>query len=83
MTQVVLVHKGVVAEFEGKYWGVQYEDGRSTAFGYGPIQNAVMGDPLYLHRPTDMTYEGSHYTAELSKARLLLLTKTTVYEISL
>ncbi len=81
-----MIHKkyetGVVAEFGGLFWGVQYEDGQSTAYDFGPIENARIADPKYCHQPTDLTYKGSYDTEKLKAARLLPVHKTTIYEVS-
>ena len=76
-----LVKRGVVGEFGGKFWGIQYEDGHSTSYAFGPIENARMSDPKYCTRPIDMTYKGSHYVSELSKAKLRKVVRTTTYEV--
>ena len=75
------IMKGVVAEFEGKFWGIQYEDGHSTSCGFGPINNAAISDPKYCKRPEGMTYANSHYLKELKKATLRKVVRTTVYEV--
>jgi hypothetical protein len=76
------VHIGVVVELDGKYWGIQYEDGQVTEYGFGDIERARIGDPRYAKQPTDFTYKGSPYVAELSKARLLPVTRTTIFEVT-
>lgn len=78
-----IVKTGVVAEFEGKYWGVQYEDGHSTSYDFGPIENARVSDPQYCKRPDDMTYSSDSYNRpRLQKAKLVPVTITTVYEVT-
>jgi hypothetical protein len=73
---------GVVAELDGKYWGVEYEDGHSTSYAFGPIENAEISEPEFCTQPTDLTYKDSPYFKQLSKARLVTVTKTTTYEIA-
>ena len=75
------IRRGVVAEFEGKFWGVQYEDGHSTTCGFGPINNAAISDPKYCKHPEDMTYADSHYLKQLVNATLRKVIRTTTYEI--
>lgn len=77
----VIKESGVVAELNGKYWGIQYEDGRSTSCGFGPIEKADIRDPKYCEKPTDMTYRGSHYVGELRKSTLRRVSKVTIYEV--
>jgi hypothetical protein len=67
MTSIV-IETGVVAEFEGKYWGVVHEGG-----GHG--------DPEYCTKPTSFTYEHSPYYAVLARAKLVTLKKTIHYEV--
>lgn len=74
---------GVVAEFKGKYWGVQYDDGRCTCKDFGPIKNAEISDPKYCRKPTDMTYQ-SRDNPELNKlklAKLVKVKKTIIFEL--
>jgi hypothetical protein len=75
-----LIRTGVVAEFEGRYWGIQYEDGHSTEYDFGPIQNARISDPQYCKKPEDMTYAGDYNRPRLQKAKLVAITVTTIYE---
>jgi hypothetical protein len=81
MTKKVLTNTGVVAELNGKYWGVQYEDGHCTAYDFGPIENAKVSDPKYCKLARDMTYRGSLDVRKLDQAQLLPVTITTIYEI--
>ena len=71
--------EGVVVEFNGKFWGIQHEDGHSRSDGWGPIENACVEDPKYAKQPRDFTYIGSYYTKELEKGRLVRVTKTTTF----
>lgn len=73
---------GVVAELGGKYWGIQYADGHSTAYGFGDIQDANISDPMYCKAPEMMTYKGSPYVQELRQARLRPVTVETIYTVS-
>jgi hypothetical protein len=81
---------GVVAELDGKYWGVEYEDGHSTSYNFGSIENAKISDPEFCKKPEDKTWDpnwpnpGSRYNPEyeiLKKAKLRTVKITTVYEI--
>jgi hypothetical protein len=72
---------GVVAKKDGKYWGIQYDDGKITEYGYGPIGRAVMNDPEFVKRPEDMTFQSDPaFLEQLRGATLTLVKVTTVYE---
>lgn len=76
-----VVTRGVVAEMGGEYWGVQDEDGRSRVCGWGPIENATIGNEQFCREPKAMTYPGSPDENALSSARLVRVTKTVRWEI--
>ena len=76
-----LTTTGVVAEFNGAYWGVQHGDAQYTCADFGPIENATIANPEYCQRPTDLTYKGSYDTEKLAKARLVTVTRTLIYEV--
>jgi hypothetical protein len=70
---------GVMVMKNGKAWGCVYEDGRSTSYGWMDPESAPIHDPQFCKKPTDVTYEGSRDTAELSTATLVkVLRMTTV-----
>ena len=69
--------KGVMVMKDGKAWGCVYEDGHSTSYGWMDAEIAPIHDPRSCTKPTDVTYVGSHYTAELSKAKLVMVERTT------
>lgn len=66
---VMVMHKGGVYGMEGRAWGETYCDGQSTSYGWLPASHpkAEVHDPRYCTKPTDVTYEGSHYASELKK----------------
>ena len=81
----IKVIEGVVAEYNGKYWGTQYEDGYGTSKDFGEFDKAEISDPKHCKKPTDLTY-GYGYNPDfdkLSKARLVKVKKTitTHFEI--
>jgi len=85
----VKVIEGVVAEYNGKYWGKQYEDGYGTSKDFGEFDKAQISDPEHCKKPTDMTYDPQNTNGynpdfdKLSKARLVKVKKTitTHFEI--
>lgn len=77
----VIIESGVVAELNGKFWGIQYEDGHSTSYGFGSISKAIISNPKFCKRPEDMTWKGSHYMKELRESKLRKVAKTTTYRV--
>jgi hypothetical protein len=62
-----------VIEKNGKYWGVEYQDGHSTSYGWlDDIEKARTVDPKYYKKPTDAIWQGDRLgVIELSTARLV------------
>ena len=88
--QKTIERVGVVAELDGKYWGVAYADGQSTSHGFGPIEGAEVSDPKYCTKPTDKTWDphwpkpNSRYNGDyelLKNATLRKVKITTTYEV--
>lgn len=80
-----IVKSGVVAEYQGQYWGVQHADGHSTSYGWGPIEKAHISDPQYCRQATAMTWTprpDSPYNPDyeaLKKARLISVSLTQTW----
>lgn len=71
-----------VIEKDGRFWGVQYADGRSTEYGFGPIAKADRVNPKYCLKPEDATYRGDKRgREELRKGRIVEVRITTTIEI--
>jgi hypothetical protein len=66
----------------GKAWGVAYEDGHSTEYGWVDPAEAKISDPRYCKRPKDMTYRGSHLEKELSTGEIVKVVRKTTVEIA-
>lgn len=64
------IERGVMVMKNGKAWGIIYEDGHSTSYGWMPPEDAPMHDPKYCKKPTDVTHGKSHYVEELATATL-------------
>jgi len=75
-----IVKTGVVAEFEGKYWGIVYQDGKCCSEGFTDIEKAHVADPEYCKAPVHMSYAGSYDCTRLRKAKLVNIKITTTYE---
>jgi hypothetical protein len=72
---------GVMIVKNGKAWGVAYADGHNTSEGWIAIEDAPIHDPRFCTKTTDVTYKGSHYTAELQTGTLVRVRRTTKVEI--
>jgi len=75
------VEEGVMVVKDGKAWGVVWEDGYSTSYGWMDIESAPIHDPQFCLRTTDITYQGSHYIPELLTGKLVKVRRTTTVEI--
>lgn len=82
MKEYVKVEQGVLVMKDGKAWGVTYEDGRETCYGWLEPAKAVLSDPRRVKKPTDLTYPGSRHVAELKTARVAKVTRTVIVQIS-
>jgi hypothetical protein len=78
----------VVAELDGKYWGVTYQDGYGTTYGFVSIDDASYHNPEYCEKPTDMTWTPDPYSFrknddfdKLKKATLRHVTIETKYSV--
>jgi hypothetical protein len=81
------VSNGVVAEYNGKYWGELYSDGHSTSNGWVEIDKAKIHNSEFCKKPTDMTYSPQNgYEHEdyrnLKKSTLKGVKITQIFEIS-
>ena len=71
------IETGVMVMKDGLAWGVTYKDGHSTSYGWVDPEDAPIHNPKYCKKTTDVTYEGSHYFAELLKGDLVHIERTT------
>ena len=70
------VEEGVVIEYNGKYWGTVYEDGRCHEDGWVNLEKAGIHDPRFLTKPEHATYNGGPDIKELQKGRLIAIKRT-------
>ena len=83
------VIEGVVSEYNGKFWGIQYQDERSTSKDFGDFEKAEISDPKYCTKPTDMTWDPKNtfgYNSEYDKlknAKLVKVKKTITTEFEI
>ncbi len=71
------IETGVMVIRDGRAWGVLYEDARETNYGWVPIEDGMIKDPLYCKKPTDMTYRGGSVEAVLSTGKLVHVERRT------
>ena len=75
------IEEGVMVMKDGKAWGIEYEDGQVTSWGWiNPSDTrAKIHDPRYCKSPTDVTFRGSYLEPELRTGKLAkVVRKTTV-----
>jgi len=66
---------GVLVMKDGRAWGKSYSDGKSTDYWWISPCKAEIHNPEYCKKPTDVTYAGSLYEAELRTGKLVHVTK--------
>lgn len=85
--KITKTQEGVVAEYQGRFWGIQYEDGKCCEEGFGEIDKAKISDEEFCKKATDMTWAPrddmpyNPYYEALKKAVLRKIKVTTIYEI--
>ncbi len=77
---------GVVIEYAGKYWGVQYDGhghGEGQVMGWVTLDKANIYDPNYLHSPLEATFAESAYLNDLMLGTIksLHVVQTTIYTV--
>lgn len=75
------VLEGVMVMKDGKGWGIEYQDGQVTAYGWIDPVDAEISDPRYCKRPESLTYKGSPHRRELAKGKLVRVRRVTRIEI--
>ena len=71
------IERGVMVMKNGKAWGILYEDGHSTSYGWIDPESAPIHDPRFCTKPTDVTWHNSHYTKELLTGELVMVERRT------
>jgi hypothetical protein len=74
------IEEGVMVVKDGKGWGIIYEDGRSTEYGWMAVESAPIHDPEYCKKPTDVTYQGSYLIPRLQEGKLVKVVRKTTVE---
>ena len=71
------IEKGVMVMKDGKAWGITYEDGRSTAYGWIAPEDAPIHNPEFCKNPEDVTYKNSYLIPELRTGKLVFVERRT------
>lgn len=71
------IERGVMVMKDGKAWGITYEDGHSTSYGWMAPEDAPIHDPRYCKKPTDVTWKDSYLTKELETGELVFVERRT------
>ena len=74
---------GVMVMKDGLAWGITYEDGYSTSYGWlNPAdKKAEIHNPKFCKKTTDVTYKGSYLIDELKTGKLVAVERTTTVKI--
>jgi hypothetical protein len=64
-----------------KAWGIVYEDGRSTSYGWMNPADAPLHNPKFCTKPSDVTYDGDYNLPEIRKGRLVPVVRETVVRV--
>ena len=71
------IEKGVMIIKGDKAWGIIYEYGQPTTYGWVAPRDAGIHDPQYCKKTTDATWEDSCYEYELATGELVLVERRT------
>lgn len=72
---------GVMLMKDGKAWGIIYQDGHSTCYGWMAPEEAPIHNPKYCKKPTDVTYSEDYNIPEIKKGRLVSVVRETVVRV--
>lgn len=87
MKSKTIVREGVIAEYNGKYWGEEYADHGCKCMNFmDSIEKAEISNPEHCKEPTDKTWTPQHgrYNPDYERLKLARLVKvkiTTTYEV--
>lgn len=71
------IEKGVMVMKDGKAWGIMYDDGKSTCYGWIEPIFAPIHNENFCKNTTDVTYKDSHYIDDLKTAKLVKVERKT------
>lgn len=75
------IETGVMLLKDGRAWGVSYSDGYCTEYGWIDPTIAPIHDPKYCKQPSDLTYRGSPYIAEMNTGKLFYVERRTTVSV--
>lgn len=78
---MVKTETGVMVMKNGKAWGIAYQDGNATGYGWIEPTDAPIHNPRFCKKPTDVTHRTSVYIKDLTDAELVPVTRTTTVEL--
>ena len=72
---------GVMVMKNGKAWGVTYEDGQSTSYGWVNPEDVALDNPKYVTVPSDLTHDHSIHIEELETGEVVPVERVTTTTI--
>lgn len=73
---------GVMIMKDGKAWGITYEDGRTTSYGWMDPELVPIHNPEYCKKPTDALCRTSQcYAKELEGAKVVSVRRFVTVEV--
>jgi len=79
----MIIKYGVMLMKGDKAWGVVYEDGHSTSYGWIIPEFAPIHDPEFCKRPEDVTYPGDRNLKEIKTGKLVHVKRTTTIQLTI
>lgn len=71
------IERGLMVMKNGKAWGIDYEDGYCTSYGWINPTDAPIHNPEFCKTVQDATYKNGPYFKELSAAKLVMIERKT------
>ena len=86
-TEKTIINEGVVIELEDGYFGVSYEDGKSIAYDFISIEDAIIYNERLYKKPIDVLSKWDRerlvsVSENLNKAKFRKVKITTTYNLS-
>ena len=71
------IERGVMVMKDGKAWGITYEDGHITSYGWMDPESAPIHKPEFCKNPEDVTWRDSYLIPELKTGELVSVERRT------
>lgn len=78
---VTTSHGVMVVNSDGLAWAKTYQDGRCTECGWVRLSMGEIHNPTYCKKPTDVVHKGHYMEKEISMAKLVSVTVTSVVTV--